>query len=46
MDKVDEWETLLVCYRSGQMCEADMQQRMAEDSAFKAWVLARVKEKK
>lgn len=31
---------LLACYRSGQMCERDMQERMRADDAFAAFVRA------
>lgn len=35
---MSEFEKLLACYRSGQMSEAQMQERMRDDPHFAAYV--------
>jgi len=41
---MDRNETLLACYRSGQMTERDMIDRMREDEAFADFVTQAMKE--
>ena len=35
----EEWPLVLECWRSGQMSDSDMQERMTADPLFRVWIL-------
>lgn len=44
-DRKLHFQLLLDCFRTGQMNEKQLQQHMAEDEAFRAFVLAAVRQR-